>query len=395
MTMELRLPPEKFKKIRAVSRKLLEAGQVSACALSRLIGAANQVIPQALLFYRHLQMDLARALRTSDQDYDSTLTLSLDSREELLWWDNQMIKWNGKTILTTEPDLIIESDASNQGCGASCQGTNTGGPWSTQEKTRHINCLELLAATKPLWRPGKGYQYTTYINNHGRTVSKELVSLTRDLWMWCLERNIHIQAQYLPGILNHSADMESRSMKDRSDWKLDRQTFVKINEHYGPLEVDLFASRLTNQCRRYFSWWPDLFAKAFLQDWTIWRGYANPPWNLISRVLRKTHTYKGQRWYLWPQEGPAVVHSPSINASRLAMPPTQVTDRDTGGVRSANPTVSRMEYLRERLNCQGLSYQATDLILKSWRTKTNRSYDSLFGRWNCWCGERGSDPFGS
>ena len=32
----------------------------------------------------------------------------------------------------------------------------------------------------------------------GGTVSKELVSLTRDLWMWCLERNIHIQAQYLP-----------------------------------------------------------------------------------------------------------------------------------------------------------------------------------------------------
>ena len=92
-------------------------------------------------------------------------------------------------------------------------------------------------------------------------------------------------------------------------------------------------------------------------------------------------------------EGPAVVRSPSINVSRLATPPTQTTDRDSGRVRSANPTVSRMEHLRERLNCQGLSYQATDLILKSWRTKTNRSYDSLFGRWNRWCGERGSDPF--
>ena len=27
----------------------------------------------------------------------------------------------------------------------------------------------------------------------GGTVSKELVSLTLDLWMWCLEGNIHIQ----------------------------------------------------------------------------------------------------------------------------------------------------------------------------------------------------------
>ena len=53
------------------------------------------------------------------------------------------------------------------------------------------------------------------------TVSKELVSLTRDLWMWCLERDIHIQTQHLPGIMNEVADMELRSMKDRLDWKLD------------------------------------------------------------------------------------------------------------------------------------------------------------------------------
>ena len=51
IAMELSLPPEKLKKIRAESRKLLEAGQVSARALSRLIGkmsAANQVSPAVL-----------------------------------------------------------------------------------------------------------------------------------------------------------------------------------------------------------------------------------------------------------------------------------------------------------------------------------------------------------
>ena len=92
---------------------------------------------------------------------------------------------------------------------------------------------------------------------------------SRDLWMWCLERNIHIQAQYLPRVLNQVADMESRSMKDRSDWKLDRSVFLKINKRYGSMEVELFATRLTNQCRRYFSWRPDPFAEAtdtFLQD---------------------------------------------------------------------------------------------------------------------------------
>ena len=48
-----------------------------------------------------------------------------------------MIKWNGRTVLTIEPDQTIESDASTQGWGASHQSTNTGGPWSPLEKEWH------------------------------------------------------------------------------------------------------------------------------------------------------------------------------------------------------------------------------------------------------------------
>jgi hypothetical protein len=100
-------------------------------------------------------------------------------------------------------------------------------------------------------------------------------------------------------------------MMDRSDWKLDRYIFKRINRRYGPLTVDLFASRLTSQCHRYFSWRPDPYAEAtdaFLQDWSIEKGFANPPWNLISRVLTKTQSqgtgiilvapvWKAQPWY--------------------------------------------------------------------------------------------------
>ena len=136
-----------------------------------------------------------------------------------------------------------------------------------------------------------------YIKKQGGTISKDLIVLTRDPWMWCLERNIHIQAQYLPGVMNQVADRESRSMKDRSDWKLDLSIFLKINKRYGPVEVDLFATRLTNPCRRYFSWRPDPFAEAtdtFLQDWTTVKGFANPPWNLVQRVRTKTQN-QGQK----------------------------------------------------------------------------------------------------
>ena len=92
LKMELNLPPQKIKRIQAESRKLLEAEHVSARALSRIIGkmnATNQVIPPAPLFYRHLQMNMATALRAANQDYDTTLTLFSESKEELTWWETR------------------------------------------------------------------------------------------------------------------------------------------------------------------------------------------------------------------------------------------------------------------------------------------------------------------
>ena len=58
-----------------------------------------------------------------------------------------MCKLNGKSILKTETDLTIDSDASLRGWGARCHLQSTGGPWLEEEKRMHINCLELLAAT--------------------------------------------------------------------------------------------------------------------------------------------------------------------------------------------------------------------------------------------------------
>ena len=54
----------------------------------------------------------------------------------------------------------------------------------------------------------------------------------------------------------------------------------------GPLEVDLFASRLTHQLPQFFSLKPDPLAiatDAFLQDWGPLKGYANPPWGLLMQ----------------------------------------------------------------------------------------------------------------
>ena len=68
-------------------------------------------------------------------------------------------------------------------------------------------------------------------------------------------------------------------------WQLNPILFKRIVNLLGPIEVDLFASRLTAQCPVYFSRRPDSYAAAtdaFLQDWSQIQGYANLPWSLIG-----------------------------------------------------------------------------------------------------------------
>ena len=110
--------------------------------------------------------------------------------------------------------------------------------------------------------------------------------------LWCMNRDITLVAEHIPGVLDTIADQKSRVMRDRSDWMLNPRIFNKIQLKWGPLVVDMFASRLTTQLKRFFSWRPDPEAEAldtFNQDWNNLqgRGYANPPWNLVGRVLNR------------------------------------------------------------------------------------------------------------
>ena len=63
-------------------------------------------------------------------------------------------------------------------------------------------------------------------------------------------------------VLKQDIADESCTLRDCSDWMLNQQVFYKINQVFGPLEVDLFASRLTTQLPVFYSWRPDPSAKA-------------------------------------------------------------------------------------------------------------------------------------
>ncbi|KXJ29146.1 hypothetical protein AC249_AIPGENE16964 [Exaiptasia diaphana] len=76
---------------------------------------------------------------------------------------------------------------------------------------------------------------------------------------------------------------DSSSQNNKRKLSLAMRSFTK-DRTWGPLNIGLFASRLTYQLDQYVSWRPDpqaSFTDAFTLDWSKFRAYAFPPFALI------------------------------------------------------------------------------------------------------------------
>lgn len=74
-------------------------------------------------------------------------------------------------------------------------------------------------------------------------------------------------------------------------WKTRKPSILQnVQQKFGPLEFDLFASRLSHKLPRYSSWLPDPFADkidAFSFPWRDFKIYAFPSFSLILKTVRK------------------------------------------------------------------------------------------------------------
>ena len=106
--------------------------------------------------------------------------------------------------------------------GAHTLNLEVSGVWSTNERTLHINNLELRAVVLALkhWERvviGKtilvasdNSTVVAYINKQGGTVSRSLCMEAKKKLIWCHQREIILRARYIPGKLNALADQLSR-----------------------------------------------------------------------------------------------------------------------------------------------------------------------------------------
>ena len=76
-----------------------------------------------------------------------------------------------------------------------------------------------------------------------------------------LSKVITVTQEYLPGLLNVEPDTQSRTVRDASEWKLNRIKFQKICENWGTPEIDLFLLESHHQLPTYISWKLDPYSQ--------------------------------------------------------------------------------------------------------------------------------------
>ena len=95
-----------------------------------------------------------------------------------------------------------------------------------------------------------------YINKLGGKI-KTLHKLAKEIWCWCISKDIWLSAAHVPGIDNFEADSLSRNINDDAEWMLHQDIFHNIEKVVGKIDIDLFASRLNHQKQNYVSYKPD------------------------------------------------------------------------------------------------------------------------------------------
>ena len=70
-------------------------------------------------------------------NYQTEITLNTKSGIELTWWIENLRLCNGQNFSNLNPQVIFQTDASLTGWGAVCNGVQTSGQWSEEEKSLH------------------------------------------------------------------------------------------------------------------------------------------------------------------------------------------------------------------------------------------------------------------
>ena len=310
-TMTATCPEEKVERLRTAALEALNARTITVHNLEKLIGlmeSCRPVTPLAALKYRSLQRQLLKA-KFPERNPKLVISLSPTSIANLVWWTKDT---RFKTNCTADlqeptPTLHIWSDASMEGCGShTSRGEFSQRSWDENEKTCHINFLELRSAkeaAEEFSRPGDRVRMhidskvaASYITKQGGTRSNALSVEARALWEEMHARNVSLLTpHWISSADNCVADYLTQHRITTWELKLDPILFNTILSHFDlQPSLDAFASAEAHQLERYMSWEADTNAvgrDALLCHWDD-VTFCFPPVPLIPKVVNKVKKEK-------------------------------------------------------------------------------------------------------
>ena len=125
-------------------------------------------------------------------------------------------------------------------------------------------------------------------------------------------------------------------------------------------------------------------------------NYANPPWAILLSQVRMQNAnlvliapvWKSQAWY--PILLALLVDYPCL----LPAQETTILQMHTITlpIRGHEVQLAVWPISGDLAKRDSFSKEATSLLMASWRSKSQSSYNSLFHKWECWCNERNRDP---
>lgn len=307
----IELPEEKRKMLGSLIESFLKRNRCSILEFAQLLGKLISSCPgieYAWLYTKLLEREKLFFLIINDFNYEGFMPISKVIKSDLLWWKRN-VKSSVCKIKDGSFDIVIFTDASTTGWGASNGEKQVFGHWNTDEVKLHINFLELLTIKLALQalvpnitnaRILLRVDNTTaisYINKMGGVRLGHFGKLSKEIWRWAEDRKIILLASYIPSKENVVADRLSRIENIDIEWELDDFCFKEITSTFGRPEIDLFASFYNTKCSKFVSWKAEkdaLFIDAFTENWSQWYFYAFPPFALVLKTLTKIKRERAQ-----------------------------------------------------------------------------------------------------
>ena len=338
--------------------------------------------------------------------------------DELISWDDSWLQdlrcWSvaanlevGVPFDLPHPDLILYTDASDTGWGASLGSEHLSGLWSPSCSLYSINHRELLVIFLALdgFSQLLHHQFValfmdnttalSYLRKEGGTRLSTLNSVAQAILRFCEGLSIRLLPQFFPGKMNVLADALSRSSQVLgSEWTLCQEVCRELFRMW-PVTIDLFATSLNNRLQVYFCPVVDPQAAGvdpMLQPWDHLQAYAFPPFGLIPRLLAKVCLSRGRadaRGFILASETlvSGLIGNVGGGSSSSAVTSGSAPSAPFSSLPSQPPrsSVDWLSHCERSARTLGFSASVAHQLARSRRSSTRHNYQSKWVTYRNWC----------